>query len=72
MHMLFFNIITYFLGNCKSRCHTLLLLKTSADSGYIICAVAAAPSQSIRRDGPMDYGKHTSQITIWKSHMENG
>ena len=72
MHMSFFNIITYFLGNCKRAYNGRCLFKTSAGSGHILCAGVAAPSQSIRRDGPMDYGKQTSQITIWKSHMENG
>lgn len=37
-----YDIITYFLGNCKSRCHTLLLLKyLELAAGFLYAAVAA-------------------------------
>lgn len=43
MHMSFFNIITYFLGNCKRAHDGRCLFKTSAGSGHILCAGVAAP-----------------------------
>ena len=49
--MSFFNIITYFLGNCKSPPAPAFALKTFETGGDILWAAVAAPPQALDISG---------------------